>query len=130
MIGGQACAISSLQFESALRLIELMRAINTTPPTHIPGIIQAALNEANENYTPVMKRGRSESVRFIAVGFRNHRSIVAALLQRFSRDEINVVWQRCKKAAILHDWIHGKSIELIERRYTANLFQDSIKLPI
>ena len=54
---------SSISFESSLRLIELMRQLNTAQadPLQVLGIVQV-LSEMDAIYTPVMKRGRSESV--------------------------------------------------------------------
>ena len=68
---GRACANSSLTFESALRLVELMKGIDIskTPPTHILAVIQV-LAEADAIYTPVMKKGHSENVRLSDVAIR------------------------------------------------------------
>ncbi len=61
---GRACGASSLSFESSLRLVELMGRLNVvqTPPGHMLAIVQV-LDELDAIYTPVMKKGQSESVR-------------------------------------------------------------------
>ncbi|RLT87425.1 MAG: DEAD/DEAH box helicase [Ketobacter sp. GenoA1] len=116
---GHACGASSLSFESALRLVELMNSldIEQVPPTHVLGIIQV-LNECDALYTPVMKRGRSESARLNNVSVRYGQEMTRAL-QRYCSDEIQV-WQRCKRAAILWDWINGVAVEELEQQYSSN----------
>ncbi len=122
---GRACATSSLNFESSLRLVELMNNIRISEviPTHILAIIQV-LPESDAIYTPIMKRGRSESVRLGDLTSR-YGADTLSLIQRYVPDEF-CVWQRCKRATILWDWIEGSSIDVLERRYSTNPFQGSI----
>ncbi len=122
---GRACGSSSLSFESALRLVELMNGVDIerAPPTHILGIVQV-LSECDGIYTPVMKRGRSESARINDVSQRYGPEMTRAF-QRYGADEITL-WQRCKRAAILWDWIGGAEVEVIEEQYTANPFQGTV----
>jgi len=75
-------------------------------------------------YTPIMKRGRGESVRVNDAIQRYGRSAANAL-QRYCREEMDV-WRRCKRAAMLYDWIEGKSVEELERSYTTNPFQGTV----
>jgi helicase len=115
----------ALSFESGLRLVELMKQVDAsrTPATSVLALIQV-LAEMDGVYTPVMKKGRSESVRVSQVGQRYGLAISRAL-QRYCRDEIEV-WCRCKRAAILWDWIEGTPIDVLESRYTTNPFQGSV----
>lgn len=119
---GRACGSSSLSFESALRLIELVRPLNPEPRTAINllAVIQV-LPEMDGVYTPVMKRGQSESARANEVA-RQYGPAVMRSLQRFIGDEWDFP-RRCKRAAILFDWIDGVSVEVIEKRYSPNPFQ-------
>lgn len=119
---GQACGASSLTFESSLRLIELMRQldISRADPVEVVGIVQV-LAEMDAIYTPVMKKGRAESVRASQVGQRYGGAMVQ-YLQRYCDGEIEF-WARCKRAIILSDWIDGVPADEIERRYTTNLRQ-------
>lgn len=119
---GRAVGNSSLTFESGLRLVELMRGFDPvqTPATHVVAMIQV-LDEMDSVYTPIMKRGRGESVRINDVIQRYGRG-TANLLQRYCHEEMDV-WRRCKRAALLHDWIEGRSVEEIERTFTTNPFQ-------
>lgn len=122
---GRACGNSSLSFESGLRLIEMMRSIDagTTQPLQMLAIIQV-LDEMDAVYTPVMRRGRSESQR-ISQAAQRYGAEISRVLQRYCPDEIEF-WRRCKRAAILGDWVDGEVIEDIERRYTTNVIQGSI----
>jgi hypothetical protein len=105
---GRACGASSLSFESSLRLIELMRQLNVTQvdPVQVLGTIEV-LAQMDGIYTPVMKRGRSESVRAGDVAQR-YGHAMAQGLQRYCRDEFEF-WARCKRASILFDWVTDDS---------------------
>ena len=61
---GRACGASSLSFESALRLVELIRSIkpDDTPVTELIALVQV-LPEMDSVYTPLYKRNALESVR-------------------------------------------------------------------
>jgi helicase len=122
---GKACGRSSLSFDSALRLVELLKlhtldrlsAIDLVP-------IVLTLAEADASYIPVMKRGQAESARVSDVA-RRYGGDAARLLQRFAGENV-VYWGRCKKAAIVWDWIHGDSVGDIEKRYSPNPFQGNV----
>lgn len=122
---GRACGASSLSFESGLRLIEMMKSIDTgaTEPMQMLAIIQV-LNEMDAVYTPVMRRGRSESQRTSQAAQR-YGSDIAHVLQRYCSGEIEF-WRRCKRAAIIGDWVDGEAVEAIERRYTTNIIQGAV----
>jgi helicase len=122
---GRACGASSLSFESGLRLVELMRQLDIAQaqPTRILAMIQV-LSEMDAIYTPVMKKGQSESVRASEVVQRYGQAMVLAL-RRYCDDEIEF-WGRCKRASLLYDWIDGTPIEIIEKRYSTTPFQGAI----
>lgn len=119
---GRACGSSSLSFESALRLVELLRSLNidATPVTELLALVQV-LPEMDAIYTPLFKKGELESTRASDVSTR-YGSPVAGLLQRYVAGR-HEYWQRCKRAVIVWDWIQGVPVEEIERRYTINPFQ-------
>lgn len=119
---GRACGASSLSFESALRLVELMKSLNPdqTPPVSLIATVQV-LAEMDAVYTPLMKRGRSESAR-ISDASRRYGAQIVSLLQRYCGGEFEF-WARCKRAALLWDWLEGTPIETLEKSYTANPFQ-------
>ena len=122
---GRACGSSSLSFESGLRLIELMRPLDAahTDPLQVLGIIQV-LPEMDAIYTPVLKRGRSESIRPSEATQRFGCSVVQGL-QRYCRDDFEY-WARCKRASLLSDWIEGTPVGELERRYSTTPFGGEI----
>ena len=122
---GRACGSSSLSFESSLRLIELMRQVDPaeTHPLQLLGIVQA-LSEMDAIYTPVMKRGRSESIRASEATQRFGHSVVNGL-KRYCRDEFEF-FARCKRASLLSDWIEGTPVDELERRYSTTPFRGAI----
>ena len=124
LLGG-ACGSSSLSFESGLRLIELMRPLDPaqTEPLQVLGIVQV-LSEMDAIYTPVLKRGRSESRRPSEATQRFGHSLVQGL-QRHCRDEFEF-WARCKRASLLYDWIEGTPVDELERRYSTTPFGGAI----
>jgi helicase len=123
---GQAVGSSSLSFESGLRLVELLRNIDvaTTPAHHVLALVQV-LQEMSEVYTPLMARGRAESVRVNDVIVR-YGNPMLRLLQRYGTDE-HEYWRRCKRAAILFDWVEGVPVDILEQRYTANPYAGAIR---
>lgn len=122
---GRACGSSSLSFESNLRLIELMRPLeaNTPPAFHLLAVIQV-LPELDALYTPVMKRGRAESGRPNDVSER-YSPDAMRMLQRYVSEDLDFT-RRCKRAAILYDWVEGVPLDEIEQRFTSNPFQGVI----
>ena len=122
---GRACGSSSLSFESSLRLIELMKQLNAahSHPLQVLGIIQV-LDEMDSIYTPVMKRGRSESVRASEVAQRFGQPM-AQVLQRYCQDTFQF-WARCKRASLLFDWIEGTPVDVLERRFSTTPYQGAI----
>lgn len=122
---GRACGSSSLSFESSIRLVELMGRVDMaqTPPGHMLAMVQV-LDELDAVYTPVMKKGQSESVRVGEVAQRFGPQMPHTL-QRYCRDQIEF-WARCKRAALLNDWIEGMPIDALERHYSTTPFGGAI----
>jgi len=118
---GTACGQSPLGLNSALQLVEMIRALPTGQFT--PLILMAiceALPERDADYTPLQRGRRGEPQRPSEVAARfDHQ--VARLLQRGASEEA-VYHRRCKRVLILADWLDGELIEDIERRYTPNPF--------
>lgn len=108
-----------------MRLVELMGRLNVaqTPPGHMLAMVQV-LDELDAIYTPVMKKGQSESVRAgeAAQRFGNQ---IPQLLQRYCRDQVEF-WARCKRAVLLHDWIDGTPVDVLEKRYSTTPFGGAI----
>lgn len=94
-----------------------------TPPGHVLAMVQV-LDEMDAIYTPVMKKGQSESVRASEVAQRFGPQM-PQMLQRYCRDQIEF-WARCKRAALLHDWIEGMPVDVLEKRYSTTPFGGAI----
>lgn len=114
---GKACAASSLSFESSLRLVELVRnfAPGGLKPLTLVALIQI-LQESDDVYTPLFKRGQGEAKRVGEAQARYGNALVTAL-QRHAGDQFNF-YARCKRAAVLFDWIAGVAIEDIEKIFS------------
>lgn len=82
------------------------------------------LDELDAIYTPVMKKGQSESVRAGEVAQRfGHQ--MPQMLQRYCRNQIEF-WARCKRAALLYDWIEGTPVDVLEKHYSTTPFGGAI----
>lgn len=114
---GRACGASSLSFESSLRLVEIMGQLNVaeTPPVQVLAMIQT-LGELDDIYTPVAKKGQTESIRGSEAAQR-YGNLISQMLQRRCRDMIEF-WARCKRAALLYDWIEGTPVDVLEKRFS------------
>jgi replicative superfamily II helicase len=124
---GRACGSAALSFASAMLLVELLRNVGAEGLTaeKLMAIIQI-LPESDGGYTRMMKRGSGEAIRQREAVDRFGQETIR-LLQGKARD-IHDYYARCKRAAILWDWIHGVSIEEIEQRYSATPYQGRIEL--
>lgn len=122
---GRACGRSALSFNSAMRLVELIRRLQPRSISAVDLIaIVQGLAESDGGYTPMMKKGLSESIRPQEAARRYGEDITRSL-QHFAQDEFDY-FARCKRASILWDWINGVPIDTIEQRYTPNPYQGRI----
>jgi replicative superfamily II helicase len=127
LLGG-ACGRSSFSFGSAMRLIELLKQQDASllTPERLMAILQV-LPEADEAvYTPMFKKGSREQVRSHEVQQRYGRD-VARLLQRGAGSDSFKWLARCKRAAILWDWINGVEIAEIEKTYSPTPYAGAIR---
>lgn len=117
---GRACAESPLAFESALRLVEMVKLMGAhqVTPEILMALIQA-LSETDDDYTP-MGRGQSEAGRPGALNIKFGFPVAGALRRRAADDK--TYYARCKRALILGDWIDGAPLQDIENRYSVNAF--------
>jgi helicase len=117
---GRACAESVLSFRSAIRLVDLLKS---RPNTYITAIdlmaIAQALPESDDLYTPMFKKGQSESKWAREVTYR-YSVEISQLLQRFVSGDAFIYYARCKRACILSDWIKGIPTEVIEESCKSN----------
>jgi replicative superfamily II helicase len=122
---GRACATSTLSFRSALRLVEVLRSLHgrALRAVDLMGIIQV-LPELDEAYTPVFRKGTREAVRVNQAAQHFARDLV--LLMQDQAADFYVYYARCKRAAILADWIAGKELQAIEQTYSTTPFGGAI----
>jgi len=122
---GRACGRSSLSFESTLRLVEFLNEIQPGNLTseQLMCLVQA-LPELDSTYTPLMKKGQKETIRQREAIERFNLETVK-ILQRFAPQEFSY-YARCKRAAIVYDWIRGIPIEEIEQQYSTTPYQGKI----
>ena len=122
---GRACGQSSLSFESAMRLIEIVKGLppHIVTATNLMGLMQG-LPAEEMGYTPLAK-GTRESVRTNQAIDRFGPDIVR-LLQRYAQDQ-SEFYGRCKRAAVLFDWVAGVSTEKIEGDFTTNAFSGRVE---
>lgn len=122
---GRACGRSSLAFRSAMRLVELLQRIphEEIVPLRLMALIQA-LPELDDTYIPIMKNGTKESIRQ-REAVQRYGEITIRTLQSYVPDHFAYL-ARCKRAAILWDWVNGKPVETIEESYTTNPYRGKI----
>ena len=114
---GKTCGESVLSFRSAMRLVELLQAYPKPELTAIDfmALVQV-LPESDRSYTPMFKRGTSESGRQRQAAER-YGNEITRLLQKYSTGDEFVYYARCKRACILYDWVNGVPTEKIEESY-------------
>jgi helicase len=118
---GRACGRSSLSFDSAMQLIEIVKNVpgHLINATNLMGLMQG-LPADEMGYTPLIRKGTSESVRVGQATQRFGSEIVRAL-QRFAQDQMEF-YGRCKRASVLFDWVSGASLERIESEFSTTRF--------
>jgi replicative superfamily II helicase len=124
---GRACGRSALSFESALRLVDVLRIVGAQglSAEDIMALVQM-LPESDGGYTPLMRKGNAERVRVQQARDR-FGDAICRMLQRYAKDDWDWI-ARCKRAAILADWIEGVPVEAIERTYSPNVYQGTVTL--
>lgn len=117
---GKVCGESVLSFRSALRLVELLKDYKkpSLSGEDLMAIVQT-LPESDDTYTPMFKKGTSESKRPREASQRFGSDIVS-LLQRYTNGDEFKYYARCKKASVLFDWIRGIPTPEIEETFKSN----------
>lgn len=120
---GKACGRSSLSFPSCIRLVEMVQNYSgQVSAVNLMGLIQV-LPEVSR-YTPLMKKGTKEHQWAGEVSQNYGRGVTASLQQRVS--DVWEYYARCKRAAIIYQWISGEPLDQIEQKYSANPYQGTI----
>ncbi len=118
---GRACGRSSLSFDSAMRLIEIVKNVpdDLINAQNMMGLMQG-LPAEEMGYTPLIKKGASESVRVNQAVQRFGSDIVRAL-QKYAQDQLEF-YGRCKRASVLFDWTSGASLDRIESEFSTTKY--------
>ena len=105
--------------ESAILLIKLLKARQHQPleAESLMVLIQA-LPEMDEVYTPLMKKGSSESAWSGQVAQRFGQDVAKALQNRAG--DASIYYARCKRSTVLWSWINGRPMNGIETECTKN----------
>lgn len=116
---GRVCGTSNLKYHSAMRLVELLKSLDAglVTPIKIMAVMQALTEMDTQARVPVFRRGSKEEVWSREVS-QIYGDDVARLLQRHINGNIHDYYSRCKKAALLSDWIAGMPINDLEKKYT------------
>ncbi|MCX5714174.1 MAG: DEAD/DEAH box helicase, partial [Candidatus Omnitrophica bacterium] len=123
---GRACGQSSLSLQSAMRLVEILKTSGLQQITaEILMVLVQVLPEADSTYTPMFKRGNKESEMPRKAAGRVGNNVIGQL-QRFIDGDQFQYYGRCKRAAILFDWIGGSPVERIEADYTMNPYSGKV----
>ncbi len=118
---GRACGNSSLAFESALRVVEMVReAESALQPMDLLALVQV-LPEMDAQYTPLFKRGQKDRV--WPGEIQHHLSPTASCWMRTHARDQWAPTARAKRLCILAAWIDGTTTEAIQNRFTINPFQ-------
>lgn len=122
---GRACGQSALTFVSSMRLVELIKKLPAAAitPMSLVALVQA-LPESDSSYTPMFKKGTKESVRTSEAAQRFGREVVVILQSQ--APDMFAYYARCKRAAILHDWMSGVPVEQIEKQYTVTPYAGKV----
>jgi helicase len=117
---GRACGRSSLSFDSAMRLIEIVKNVpgHLISAISLMGLMQG-LPAEEMGYTPLVK-GIKEAVRVNQATQRFGPEVVRAL-QRHAQDQMEF-YGRCKRASVLHDWVLGRRLDEIEAEFSTNQY--------
>jgi helicase len=114
---GKTCGESVISFRSAMRFVDLLRQYSKTTleAADLMALVQA-LPESDDSYTPMFRRGTSESQRAREASERFGWEMTR-LLQKYTNGDEFVYYARCKRASILFDWVTGVPTSVIEENF-------------
>jgi len=119
---GRACANSSLAFQSAMRLVKILKSNGAGLTAHqLMGLIQG-LPELDDVYTPLIRgKGKKGEPRWIQDVLSEYGNQVASILQTQVESHFHF-HARCKRASVVLWYTQGLPMEDIERNASANAF--------
>jgi helicase len=116
---GRACGQSALSFQSAMRLVSLLRGAGALAAEQLVALVQA-LPEADALATPIV-RGRVGEPEWVNQAATLYGHAVVQRMQAHASDA-RAYQARCKRACVLHEWLNGSPIMAIEQRFSRNAF--------
>lgn len=117
---GQACGRSALSFDSAMQLVQLLRAAGRgLQAEQLVALIQG-LPEADDLGAPLL-RGRRGEVEWIQEAAIVYGDAIVQGMQTGARD-MRTYHGRCKRACVLHEWLKGTPVRTIEDRFSKGPF--------
>ena len=121
---GRVCGRSNLSFKSSLGLVALLRRISSSLTAER---LMACLQIIPEvgGYTSIFKKGRKESAWQRDVS-QYYGADITQSLQNAADDQYDY-YARCKRAAMLWNWINGEPIEAIERRFSITPYAGNVR---
>jgi helicase len=120
---GKTCGQSNFSFSSAMNMVALLKQRSSNITAHQLLALIQVIPEVG-GYTPINKRGNKESAwQRLVTDF--YGSEVTTRLQYGAKDLFDY-HARCKRAAILWQWISGETIERIEQQFSVNPYSGSI----
>lgn len=120
---GQACGRSNFSFTSAIRLVALLKGLSKNISAEELVAYLQALPEVG-GYTSIYKRNLKESC-WVRDMSQNYGHDVATKLQHNAEHNFDY-YARCKRAAIIWDWINGQSIEFIEQKFSVTPYAGNV----
>jgi len=124
---GAVCSTSVFSIKSALRLVDAfnqMKSLNMDV-FDLMHLVQG-IAESDDAYTPMFKRGTSESI-WLGIARSKIKNEIFSYLQRnVPYGNVFVTYARFKRILILFDWIDGLPVEQIENKFTKNFYQGDV----
>lgn len=119
---GRICGQSSLGFESALRLVAILKehANRQFAPIDLLILVQS-LPEMDEQYIPIFKRGQREAAWPQKLMYRQGGDLIGALQKK--APDMWTYYSRAKRACVANDWADGVPTESIEKAYSVTPYQ-------
>lgn len=117
---GQACGRSALSFDSAMRLVQLLRNVGTGLRAEQLVAVVQGLPEADDLGAPMLrgKSGEGEWIQAAATIYGN--DIVRAM--QVHAGSMRTYHGRCKRSCVLHEWLSGAPVLTIEDRFSKGPF--------
>jgi len=118
---GKACGSTHFKLRSSLRLVDSLARAHSGPITTAKLLaLVHTVRESDEYFFPMNRKHGGES--WISEAGQSWGQNIIDVLREHQSD--NLTFQlRCKKMAVLSDWLDGHAMSVIEGRYSTNNYQ-------